>query len=102
MIDSYGAGVASKSDKFQEMLEEMFNIDEDYIFRFANYLARKVDEAINIEITCSDIYQKFIKEIVGAFFKKNKEAKFFSWETPLGFRVIQMEFKTNDTIYKNG
>ena len=98
MIDSYGAGVASKSDKFQEMLEEMFNIDEDYIFRFANYLARKVDEAINIEITCSDIYQKFIKYIVGAFFKKNKEAKFFSWKTPLGFKVIQMEFKTNDTF----
>jgi len=100
MIDSYGAGIASKSDKFKEMLEEILNLDEDYIFRFATYLASKVDKAINIEITCSDVYQQFMKNIISKYFEKNKNAKFFSYETPLGFRVLQMEFKTTNTYIK--
>ena len=99
MIDSYGAGEKSKKDKFKEILSEMLNLKEQYIYEFSRYLAKVIEKAINIEITCSDVYQEFMKDIVGKYFKNN-DAKFFSWETPLGFRVLQMEFVTNDKIIK--
>ena len=100
MTDSYGSGSNGKKYKILEDLldkEDFKKIDSKYVSSFALFLARVIEEAIEIESKSSQEYKKFMKKIASKILKTNHHIE---WNTPLGLEVSQTEYKTkNEKLY---
>jgi hypothetical protein len=96
MTDSYGASTKSKGNKLKEKMEKLNIIeDENILFKFSQYLAKKIDAIIDKEIKSSEKYKKWISSIAKEILKTENQIE---WKTPLGFIVSQNEYKTKKQI----
>ncbi len=98
MTEVYGAGKGAKLQQIKEYIEDKLNDelkwDYDIIDDVSQYLRNMIAKAMKEELSSSDIYKKWIKNIAKDLSAQNKEIR---WTTPIiKLEVIQEEFKTKD------
>ncbi len=96
MTEVYGAGEDAKLSQIIEYLDaklqEKLEWSEETVDNVSLYLRNKIAEAMKLELSSSDIYKKWMKEIAKNTTKQNRALR---WKTPIiGLEVIQEEFET--------
>ncbi len=95
MTEVYGAGKDAKKIQLEDFIKNKLNqelkFNEEEIDRVSTYLRDMINKAIKIELSSSNIYKKWMKDIAKQISTQNREIR---WTTPIiGLKVIQEEFK---------
>lgn len=98
MTEVYGAGKSEKLKQIEEYirdkLQEKLNLEDKEVESLSLYLRDKISDAMKEELSSSNVYKKWMKNIAKQLSDKNKEIR---WITPIiGLEIIQEKFETKE------